>query len=148
MTPTTLPTRRYKLASELTDDERAQARAFGSDGRVERDEYVAARRRLLAEGVDDPRLELRLLEEEAEALRVDAAERESRALEAVTVEQWNTEITGGERPKLAGAEKVAKARQEADAMEHRARELEQHLEIERLESVTVQDHLDSIRGGR
>ena len=73
--------RRYKLPSELNADDREAASRFGAEGRVERDEYRKWRRNVLREERNDLPLRVRLLEEQAEAIRARAADQETAALE-------------------------------------------------------------------
>src|SRR4051794_33634977 len=86
--PMTDEPRRWKLPSELDPDERKATRRLGSSGRVERDEYIQWRHRTLGQERDDVRLRVRLLEEQAGALRNRAAAGKMRAREKLTVADW------------------------------------------------------------
>jgi hypothetical protein len=78
--------RRYKLPSELTDDDRAAKARLGASGKVERDEYRKWRKRTLASERDDLDLRGRLLHEEAEHQRERAAACKSAAVEGLSIE--------------------------------------------------------------
>ena len=79
--------RRFKMERELSDDDRAIKSRFGGDGfRPERDEYVVWRKRVLEDEHDDLALRERLLREQAEVLRTQAAGAKMDALEALTAE--------------------------------------------------------------
>jgi hypothetical protein len=129
--------RRYKLPSELTDENRAAASRFGgSQHRPERDEYRKWRERTLRDEHDDLVLRERLLRERAELLRTQAAHTAMDALEAVTVEEHDRQLRavsdawhkGTERPEPPGRSTTAERWQaKAAELEAEADEIVQHL---------------------
>ena len=81
--------RRYKLSSEFNADDRAAADRFGAEGKVEREEYRKWRPDMLASERDDLPLRVRLLEEEAKAVRSRSADRQAAALDQLTAADWD-----------------------------------------------------------
>lgn len=142
--------RRYKLPSELTDDERTSARnAFGGSGRVETDRYIEWRRETLKTEHDDLALRRRLLEEESERLRARAVERQTAALETVTVEEWLERDAAkgrGEDVELPADERAVKWEARAAELESEAQEIEQHMADGG--DVSMAEHIDRIGARR
>ncbi|HEU0025304.1 MAG TPA: hypothetical protein VFQ12_11765 [Thermoleophilaceae bacterium] len=125
-----LEPRRYKMPSELTADEEASTRAFGSKGRIEREEYRRWRQDVLAGERDDLPLRMRLLEEEAEVLRTRAGGRRTAALEAMSVEDHMARIgaqNDGQEPEPLDDDGATGFEADAAELEAQAQEIAQHL---------------------
>ena len=137
------PPRRWKLPSEIDDDERQAATLARESSQIERPEYLAWRKAVLENERDDLALRNRLLREEAECLRRRARVRRIGALDALTPEDHAAHLDAirslheekraplrpGEWPDLPDAG--------AAALESRA----DQLEVEAAEIETYGDHL-------
>lgn len=150
MSAATTEPRRFKLASELDDDERAASRQFGASGKVERAEYIAWRRETLKTERDDLALRERLLREEAETLRTRAGRRTTAALEAMSpeehIERMALEPGHGDGPAPPVDEKAGALDARAAALEAEAQEIKQHLAEDH--GVSVEEHLERLGGNR
>jgi hypothetical protein len=129
--------RRYKMPSELdTDDQAAASRFGGGQHCPERAEYVEWRRRTLENERDDLELRERLLREQVEVLRTQAAGTRMDALEAVSPADYDRHLravqdaweAGTERPsEPGGSARADKWDAHADQLESEADEIAQHI---------------------
>jgi hypothetical protein len=92
--------RRFKLPSEKN----SRVDDMSENVEVERDEYVAWRRKTLKNERDDLALRGRLLGEEATTLRDAATRQRTRHLESLTPEDWSKRHLAGESAPEASQE--------------------------------------------
>jgi hypothetical protein len=131
--------RRWKLPSELTDDEQAAGSRFGANGRrFERPEYREWREHVLRDERDNLQLRGRLLEEQAEVLRTRAADQKTDVLGKLTAADWiqrdvekGAARETGREPEPLPDGGAAELEADADRLEAEAGEIANYLAAER-----------------
>ncbi len=127
--------RRYKLPSEYSDAERELKGRLGrGEDRLERNEYVRWRERMLRDERDDLGLRQRLLREQAAVLRLRAGDVVRDAREAMTPEDHADHLAairaareeGFDPPDLVDGD-GSKLDRQADELEGEADEIQMHL---------------------